>query len=309
MGASVQGVSVVIPSRDRHALLADCLDTLGAQGVPRRDWEVIVVDDGSDEPLEPVVERAATAGLPVRCVRQPKAGLNAARNRGAAESRGSIVAFLDDDTLVEPGWAPAVRRAFERHRCEALGGRVVLRPEGHVELPRWLTEKRLTYLSRYDLGDTAREIHGPPLPVGANFAIRRATLERLGGFRAGLDRIGGELISNGEFELLRRLLRAGGQVLYWPHAEVVHRVPAERLTKAWFRRRAHAQGVSDARTDPLDGVPYALRVSREAVRAGRALPIFTRRFVEGRGGFDAELWLIACRARIAELGRQRAANV
>jgi glucosyl-dolichyl phosphate glucuronosyltransferase len=269
---------------------------------------VIVVDDGSDEPLAPTVAIAASAGVPARCVWQPKAGLNAARNRGVASARGEIVAFLDDDTLVDPRWLAAIDRAFGDHGCDAVGGRVVLRLESGGELPRWLTEKRLGYLSAYDLGPNARDVHGPPLPVGANFAVRRTALEGLGGFRDGLDRVGRELISNGEFELLRRLLSSGGRVVYRPDAEVVHRVPAERLTKDWFRRRAYAQGVSDVRTDPLDGDPFALRAARETVRAARALPILARRMVEGRGSFDAELWLIACRARVEELQRQRRAG-
>jgi glycosyltransferase involved in cell wall biosynthesis len=301
-------VSVVIPTRDRHALLADCLTTLRDQSRPPGDWEVVVVDDGSDEPLEPLVRRHASDGLPARSVRQAKGGLNRARNRGVAESEGEIVAFLDDDTLVAGGWADALLRGFDARPCEAIGGRVILELERGAELPRWLTEKRLEYLSSYDLGPDPRDIHAPPLPVGANFAVRRDALDAIGGFRDGLDRVGRKLISNGEYELLGRLLRADGRIVYWPAAQVRHRVPAERLTKEWFRRRARAQGVSDVRTTPLNGGAFGRRVVREGIRAGRALPIAARRVVERRGVFDAELWLIACRARVEELRRQRAAD-
>ena len=300
-------LTVLIPTRDRHDLVADCLASLGEQAPQPADWEVVVVDDGSDEPLMPVVERAASTGLPARCIVQEKAGLNAARNHGVSRSEGNLIAFLDDDTIVAPGWAAAVEEAFANTACQALGGRVVLRVEGGGELPGWLTERRLTYLSHYDLGAEPREVREPPLPVGANFALRRSALERLGGFRAGLDRVGNELISNGEYELLRRVLADGGEILYWPAAEVIHRVPRERLTKEWFRRRARAQGISDIRTDPLEPGTFARRYSREAVRTGRAVPILARRVLERRGGFDAELWLIACRARLEELRRQRAA--
>jgi glycosyltransferase involved in cell wall biosynthesis len=297
----------VIPSRDRHALLADCLASLRGQEPPG-GWELIVVDDGSEEPLEVTVERCAAAELPVRCLRQDAAGLNAARNFGLSHVTGEIVAFLDDDTIVSPGWAMALDRGFAETGCDAIGGRVVLGFEGGLEPPRWLTEQRLLYLSRYDLGDSPRPILATPFPVGANFAVARARLEALGGFREGLDRVGGELISNGEWELLRRLVGAGGTVLYWPAAEVCHRVPAERLTKEWFRRRARAQGTSDVLTDPLGTGSYPLRAAREVVRAGRALPILARRLVEGRGSFDAELWVVACQARLSELGRQRRAR-
>lgn len=85
------------------------------------------------------------------------------------------------------------------------------------------------------------------MPFGANFAITRVMLGQLEPFRDGLDRVGATLISNGETELLLRVLDIGGRIIYWPDAEVAHRVPAERLTKTWFRRRALAQGVSDVR--------------------------------------------------------------
>jgi GT2 family glycosyltransferase len=144
--------------------------------------------------------------------------------------------------------------------------------------------------------------------VGANFAVRRSAFDALGGFRIGLDRIGTELISNGEIELLGRLLDGGGEIVYWPAAEVLHRVPPERLTKDWFRRRAEAQGISDVRLNGPDDTPYTLAVGRELLRAGRAGPILARRLIERRGSFDAELWLTGSLARIGELRRQRSTD-
>jgi glycosyltransferase involved in cell wall biosynthesis len=296
-------LSVVIPSRDRTGLLAGCLQTLAPQTPPPGGMEIVVVDDGSREPIAAALAASSAGETPVRWIRQSGGGLNAARNRGIREARGEIIAFLDDDTLVSPGWAAAVHDGFERERCDALGGRITL--ELGAQLPRWLTEKRLSYLSRYDLGDAPREVRGPPLPFGANFALARGVLASVGTFQAGLDRVGGSLSSNGEIELLTRVIASGGRIVYWPQAAVAHRVPAERLTKPWFRRRAFAQGVSDVRTEPPSRRPYALRISRELIRAGRALPIWARRQLERRGGFDAALWLVYCRGRIAELRSQR----
>ena len=81
-----------------------------------------MIDDGSESPIAPLVAEAAAAGLPARCLRQAQAGLKAARNAGTNASTGEIVAFLDDDTLVEPGWACAIDRGFQSG-CDALGAR------------------------------------------------------------------------------------------------------------------------------------------------------------------------------------------
>jgi hypothetical protein len=78
-------------------------------------------------------------------------------------------------------------------------------------------------------------------------------------------------------------------------------VPAERLTEAWFRRRAFAQGVSDEllRAPAATQPERARRIARELVRGGRAAPILARRLAERRGSADARIWLSYCRGRIA----------
>jgi glycosyltransferase involved in cell wall biosynthesis len=284
-------LSVIIPSRGRAPRLRHCLETLAACDPPLGGWEVVIVDDGSDAPLEPTIGDAGV--LPVRYVRQPPAGLNPARNRGAAEARGDLLAFLDDDTLVAPGWARAMCATFGSG-CDAVGGRVRLRLEGPA--PRWLTPKLRRYLAEYDLGERAGEITGEPVPVGANCAVRRSAFRSAGGFAPGLDRVGGSLISNGDTELFRRLQRAGGTIRYEPGAVVEHCVPAERLTVEFFRRRAHAQGQSDA----LLAIAAGSRL-RELVRSGRTVPIAVRGVLEGRGATTAQFWLQYCRGRMSAM--------
>jgi glucosyl-dolichyl phosphate glucuronosyltransferase len=239
-------LSVVIPTRDRPAMLADCLRTLADQAKPPGGMEVLVVDDGSQEPI---AVDGARREVPVRCLRQAAGGLNAARNRGVEEAQGELIAFLDDDTLVRPGWANAIHEGFETRSCEALGGRITLQLDG--EMPSWVTRKQLSLLSHYDLGPAPKEVGRRGLPFGANFAVTRETLARFNGFRVDLDRVGTALISNGETELLRRILAARGRIVYWPAADVAHRVPAERLTKEWFRRRALWLAYSRGRREEL----------------------------------------------------------
>jgi glucosyl-dolichyl phosphate glucuronosyltransferase len=292
-------LSVVIPTRDRPGTLADVLRTLAEQDA---ELEIVVVDDGSTADLAPVV---AAAALPVRLERQAPSGLNAARDRGVAATTGEIVAFLDDDVLVAPGWARAVLDAFERTGCAGMAGRIDLLCE--AEPPRWLTARRRRYLSELDLGDAPQVLTGET-PVGANCAVARAAHAAVGGFRAGLDRSGATLISNGELEFFARVRARVGALVYEPAAAVRHRVPPERLTRRWFLRRAYAQGISDEllRT-PAAGPRRALRLAREVVRCGRAAPILARRLAEGRGPTDAEIWVSYCRGRMAALRGETAA--
>ncbi len=250
-------LSVIIPTHNRPATLRACLATLQRQDADPAALEVVVVDDGSEPEMAPLVAEVAASGpVSMRCERQPTSGLNSARNRGVGASSGDVVAFLDDDTLVSPGWAGAMLAAFSGHPCSAVGGRVELKLAGPE--PAWMRSRR-NYLAEYDLGSEPVWLDREPVPVGANCAVRRSEFERIGGFRAGLDRIGRSLVSNGDTEFFLRLKQDGGRLRYEPGAHVLHCVPADRLTVRYFARRYQAQGVSDELMFADRGVPVSWR--------------------------------------------------
>ncbi|PFG44068.1 glycosyltransferase involved in cell wall biosynthesis [Isoptericola jiangsuensis] len=97
-------VSVVVPARDAGGHLPDALGSLGRQGIDPVDLEVVVVDDGSTDDTQEVLEEASTRLPGLRWVhhRTPR-GVSAARNRGVRESRGRWVTFLDPDDWFYPG--------------------------------------------------------------------------------------------------------------------------------------------------------------------------------------------------------------
>lgn len=255
-------VSAIIPTHNRPAVLRSCLETLQTQDVDPAALEILVVDDGSTVDIDAVVAEVAASGLiPMRCERQELSGLNGARNRGAQLTHGDVLAFLDDDTLVAPGWARAVLGAFDARDCAALGGKVELRFARPA--PKWLAPLG-SYLAEYDLGPDARWIGGQdPVPVGANCAVRRSSFDQLGGFRRGLDRIGSSLVSNGDTDFFGRLRAAGQRMRYEPQALVAHCVPADRLTKRFFLKRIFAQGISDELVLADDGerVSWGIRLN------------------------------------------------
>lgn len=135
-------VSVVVPTCGRPALLARCVDALERQTLPRRRYELIVVDD--------------TAG---------RAGPAAARNEGWRQARAPVVAFTDDDTEPDADWLRAGLAAIEH--ADAVTGRVRM-PLPDPEAP--------SDYERDAIGLETAEF------VTANCFVRRAVLEHLGGF-------------------------------------------------------------------------------------------------------------------------------
>ncbi len=238
-------ISVVVCTHDRPALLGGALRSVVQQDLPRRSYEVIVVDNGPRAAAREVVD---STGQDIRYVREPVAGLSRARNTGWRAARGRWVALLDDDAVADSSWLRWMLTAFEEGdgRRACVGGRVT--PIWGAPRPPWLSDFLALVLTVADWSEEARPITDLSREwlVGANIAFERAVLERHGGFPEGLGRIGKRLLSGEEVFLQRRLLGEGRTCWFEPRAHVGHHVAAERLQRSWFRKRFYSQGVSDA---------------------------------------------------------------
>jgi cellulose synthase/poly-beta-1,6-N-acetylglucosamine synthase-like glycosyltransferase len=260
-------VSVVVPTCGREPLLRRCLDALGALDYPR--YEIVVVDNTplACPPTSPeATQRSGTAelvaryandmsgnGAPVRYVTQPRRGVGHARNRGLAEARGEIVAFADDDVIVDRGWLRALVDGFTDTDVVAVTGFVLaqeLETPAQVWVERYGGFGKGCLRRRFDAtgyqtlehGQVRRSDAGPHslypyLPgtygSGANMAFRTATLRRLGGF----DPVLGSrtAVPTGEdIDVLMRVVLAGHTLAYEPSAIVWHahkrELPALRRT-------------------------------------------------------------------------------
>jgi len=116
--------SVIIPTRGRPKSLAACLESLSDLDYPRDQFEVIVVDDGSEMPPREVVESFADR-LDVVLLTQPHGGPASARNTGAARAKGEFLAFTDDDCTVAKDWLQALASRFAETNDVAIGGRTI----------------------------------------------------------------------------------------------------------------------------------------------------------------------------------------
>ncbi|HVM41002.1 MAG TPA: glycosyltransferase [Acidimicrobiia bacterium] len=289
---SAPRLSVVVASRNRPAMLTDCLRTLQAQTAP--GLEIVVVDDGSDAPLTSAVD-AAPGPAAVRLVRQAHAGLSTARNRGTSEAAADRIAYLDDDGLADEGWAAAILDAFDATGADAVAGRIDLLPEADV--PAWLTPGMRSFLGETHLGDERRMLGDNEVAFGGNFAVTRAAFDAVGGFALTLGRTGESLLSNEDVLFSRRLHQSGNRVVYEPKARMRHRVAAERLTLPFVRRRARAQGTSDVLLAEEVGIgrPGSWDDWR---MASRTVPILAKGLApHGTGAMGAVVWAEYCRGR------------
>jgi len=248
-------MTVLICTHNRASQLDGALRSLESQSLAKHSFEVIVVDNASTDATPEVFEDCAGRGkLNLRYLKEMELGLDAARNRGIRESRGEIVAFLDDDARARADWADAILAGFARHEAPVLGGKVELIWE--AERPEWFSDALLKYLIHCDYGEQALEVTAAPWLYGTNVAFRKSIFQEIGLFRLDLDRRGDSLMGGGDTEFFQRARTRGKTLLYLPSMVVGHLVPAKRLTREFFRERLFYSGFTRAAhgTESLGGV-------------------------------------------------------
>src|SRR6185437_9302287 len=125
MSSALPLVSVIIPVYNDREGLEKCLGCLARQTEPASHFEVIVIDNGSDIPIEP-----ATALPNLKVIRESRPGSYAARNRGLELACGSLVAFTDADCLPRPDWIARGIAVLEEFRQPvSIGGRINIVPQ------------------------------------------------------------------------------------------------------------------------------------------------------------------------------------
>jgi glycosyltransferase involved in cell wall biosynthesis len=116
--------SLIIPTRDRCQLLSACLHNLELQRYPRNRFEILVIDDGSQDETPQAIRHSAER-LPVVAIRQTGAGAGAARNAGVLRARGIFCLFIDDDVLASPDLLANHRESHAEHLNRLVRGPVI----------------------------------------------------------------------------------------------------------------------------------------------------------------------------------------
>jgi len=204
--------SVVVPTHNRRDLLERVVAAILDQTLPREHYELIVVDDGSDDGSEAVGE-ALAGRLGFKFIRQDNRGPAAARNRGIAEATGEVVAFTDDDCLVPRDWLERLADGYRRH-SEVAGVGGGLRAPARV-LATSPVARLEAFIARevYGVGEEER-LGGFECPAGGtnNMSYRREALLGVGGF----DESFGPGVWGEDADLKLRITRRGGLLLYVP---------------------------------------------------------------------------------------------
>ena len=271
-------ITLCVCTYERYELLPKAIESLLRQTLASDRYDILIVDNSPDAGRAEAFAKACAPARNLTYAHERKAGLSHARNVAAGLARAPILAFMDDDAFAEPQWAQAILAAFDAFGPEAavVGGKVA--PIWAAPRPAWLHDAMLGSLSIVDWGGTAR-IAGPKeWFAGTNIAFKVEAVRGQGGFAEALGRVGGgaALMSNEEAELLTRIRAAGGVAVYAPEACIHHLVDPKRLTRAWFRKRAAWQAMSDFVADPAASLEAPQRRWDKLVDYFHAMPPLER---------------------------------
>jgi cellulose synthase/poly-beta-1,6-N-acetylglucosamine synthase-like glycosyltransferase len=257
-------ISVIVCTYNRSKTLNKMINSFLCQrNLDPLAYEFLVVDNNSTDDTRDVVNSYITCGN-LRYLFIGRQGLSFARNYGVQESKGDIIAFLDDDVIVEADWLTALQSCYEKTNAHFVGGRTYLVFE--CPPPEWFGPEFISGLT-VDFGMDRKFLSNCDKLFGVNLSMRKSIVQRAGGFDVSLGRRGSELLCGEETDLTRRCLSflPNPIIVYEPKAAVGHVVSSDRITWDYFLRHATGLGRSIEACEPKNRLP------RQIARVGKSL--------------------------------------
>ena len=268
-------VSVVIPAHNpRGDYLALVLDALRRQSLPAADWELVVVDNRSTEPLAARLDLGWHPNA--RVVREEMLGLTRARLAGFAASKGEIIVLVDDDNVLGGDYLSRVLEVAQE--CPFLGvwgGSIAPRYEDPgLAPPNSLLPLLTVRVTAEDLWSNDPSHHAST-PWGAGFCLRRSVALRYAREleeqpqRAALDLQGKRLLYSGDTDIAYTACRMGLGKAVMARLTLEHLIPKQRCSAEYLCRVAEGRGYTEVLHDyVLHGqMPDGRRSVASSIRA------------------------------------------
>jgi len=245
--------SVIIPFYNRKDEIQELLESLEKQTLPKDQFEVILVDDGStDGTKEWVGEFEKRSSINFDYVWKERGGPGATRNFGMENAEGNIFVFIDSDCTALPDWLTRIKNEFERDpSIQAFGGRDGARQE-FSPLLKAINYSMTSFLTTGGMRGGTKKRLAKFYPRSFNMGIRRELYERIGGF--------GNLRHGQDIEFSHRILQSGAKVAYFSDSVVYHK--RRKSLRIFFRQvfnwgvaRINLSRIDSAMLEPLHFAP------------------------------------------------------
>ena len=220
--------SIIIPVYNRPDEVAELLESLRQQSY--RNYEIIIVEDGSSVPCEAVVKAYADR-LPVTYYTKPNSGPGQTRNYGAERAKGEYLLIWDSDILIPEGYFEAIESFLKANPVDAFGG-----PDrahaSFTDVQKAINYSMTSFFTTGGIRGGKKKLD-KFFPRSFNMGIRREVYTQLGGFRA--MRFGEDV------DFSYRIVEAGYKTALIPDAYVYHK---RRTDFRKFFRQVHNSGIA-----------------------------------------------------------------
>ena len=190
-------LSFIIPAHNEEERIGRCLDSILRESKSRDDIEIIVVNNASTDDTESIVRRYRE----VQLVREERKGIVWARRAGFLKAKGDLLANVDADTILTPGWVAIALREFNNNpKLVALSGPFIYYDLSNIQ-QFWVAAFYRLGFALYILNRFILRVGS--MLQGGNFIVKRTAIEKIGGYDTGIDFYGEDA------DLARRLHRVG----------------------------------------------------------------------------------------------------
>jgi glycosyltransferase involved in cell wall biosynthesis len=253
MAENTPGITVLIPTYNRAKVLGETLEAITRVDRDGIDCSIVVIDNNSTDNTHEIAAEYA-AKLPLSYLKEVRPGKNCALNKALRECElKDIVVFTDDDVTPTQNWLQEIASsAKKRPEVAVFGGKVeVVWPDN--KQPEWAKPEWIMAFGfpRHHYAEGEAFYKSPDCPFGPNYWVRKTVFEKVPFFDETLGPKPKNRIQGDETAFVMNLREYGFEILYYPGAEVYHRILREGCTIPWLRRRAYTHGRGQVRLHGL----------------------------------------------------------
>jgi glycosyltransferase involved in cell wall biosynthesis len=233
--------SVVVCTYNREVFLKKCITNLLDQDYDSRQFEILVVDNGSTDLTQKMIENDFGAINNLTYFKEKTIGLSFARNKGYKEAKGRYIVYTDDDCEIPSSWLSNAAALLSKKNYFLLGGPVY---------PFYISSKPAWYKNSYSdltFGDSDRVLNNDEYLFGGNLFIKSELLQQFNGFDTNLGMSGNIIGYSEETDLQIRIRKniMDIEIFYSPTVYVKHVVRPEKLKFRWIFNSWYKKGIDN----------------------------------------------------------------
>jgi glycosyltransferase involved in cell wall biosynthesis len=274
-------LSVIVCTYNRDQHIKRALDSLIAQDFDKSDYEIIVVDNNSNDRTPQIIKdfKASHPDYHITLAHETRQGLSFARNTGLKLAQGSYISYIDDDGIARNDYISQIKKYTEQFPDDvAFGGKVLPKYEkGHA--PEWMSKYIERIISIVNLGNEVKVLK-KTYPVGCNMIFKKSVFDQIGGFNTAL-----KLRSDDKY-IFFKIREAGFRVLYLPKVVVWHFIDHFRNSLDYVKKVSRLNGEAERiRIKTLSkhrGITYIKRLADYLFKLSAALMLWMIYAIKGQ---------------------------